>query len=406
MKKIFLSIICVLLFISAADAKRYIVTVENTNRARINWDGFVSRAGGEVVETFDFIDGALLDLPEEQAKRIMDRRAPGMTIEEDEVVYWLNQNSATGELKKYSKKYRKNSPAKVSAAENVYVGGDGIKSSFPMEGEMPWGVARLKPNALWKITEGDGVKVAVIDTGINFNHPDLKANYAGGYNAIRPGSSAMDDQGHGTHVAGSIAAAKDGEGVVGVAPKAKLYGVKAMAKDGTGDISTMVRAVQWTIDNKMNIVNMSISVDKDYEALRKAIKRAYDAGITVVCSAGNDSGPVNIPAKYPFTIAVSASDPADFSAVFTSKGPEVDVMAPGMYVLSTSMDGKYQEMNGTSQAAPHISGLAALAYSLGYTEPEQIREVIRKSAEIAEFATTEEQGAGIPNASKIRKLAQ
>ena len=409
MRKFIFALVCLVLCVSAADAKRYIITVENNTRAKVNWDAFVTRSGGEVVKTFDFIDGALLDLPEEQAQRLMDRRAPGMTIEEDVSIYWLNQASAVDNLKKYSKNYGNNlikkAPAAVSAAGNVAVStaAPALKTTFPMEGEMPWGVARIKPNLLWKITEGEDVKVAVVDTGIDYDHPDIKANYAGGYNTVRPGASAKDDHGHGTHVAGIIAAVRDGKGITGVAPKAKLYGIKAMAKDGSGELSAIIRAVEWSIDNKMNIINMSISVGKDYVSLHKALAKAADNGITVICAAGNDSGPVNYPAKYAETIAVSACSPDDFSAPFTAKGPEVDFMAPGMYVPSTVMNGKYEEMHGTSQACPHVAGLAALLYNMGYKTPEQIREAIKKVSEPAEFVPANEQGAGIPNAAKIKK---
>ena len=411
MKKILLLFLCISFLASAAEAKRYIVTIDNPTRYKVNWDSFVSRAGGEVVETFDFIDGALLDLTEEQANRLIDRRAPGLTIEEDVVRYWLNDSSAIDDLKNYSKKRPSGKapiPVAVPKASVASVTGDGpaIKTTFPMNGEKPWGIDDLKLDIIWKITQGEDVKVAVIDTGINYNHPDLKDNYAGGYNALKPGTSAKDDHGHGTHVAGIIAAIKDGKGVVGVAPKAKLYGIKAMRKDGTGEMSAMVRAVQWAIDNKMNVVNMSISVADNFEALHKALIDAEAHGITVVCSAGNDSGPVNYPAKYKETIAVSASSPHGFYAPFTSHGPEIDVMAPGMYVPSTSIDGKYQEMHGTSQAAPHIAGLAALAYNLGYKTPAKIREAIKKSAVPTEFVSANEQGAGIPNASKMKKAAE
>ena len=379
MRKLIFAFLCTVLCVSAADAKRYIVTVENNTRAKINWDAFTTRSGGEVVNTFDFINGALLDLSEEQAQRLMDRRAPGITIEEDVVIKWLNQASAVNALKKYSGDSGKKVPSAVSVVKSTPKPADEqpLKTTFPMEGEMPWGVARLKPQQLWKITEGEGVKVAVIDTGINPEHPELKVNYAGGYNSVKPGASAKDDHGHGTHVAGIIAAVHDGKGITGVAPRAELYGIKAIARDGAGELSAILRAVEWSIKNKMNIINMSISVGSDYVSLHKALISAVENGITVVCAAGNDSGPVNYPAKYDETIAVSACSPDDFSAPFTSKGPEV--------------------------ACPHVAGLAALLYNIGYKTPAQIKDAIKNSAEPAMFVPANEQGAGIPDASKIKK---
>lgn len=411
MKKIFLFAICLTLFASAADAKRYIITVENNTRAPIDWDVFVTRAGGEVVDTYDFIDGALLDLSEEQASRIMSRRAPGMTIEEDFTINWIKgDSSALNELNKYSGVSAKVSkPAAVPAPmPSIAQEAQSLTTTVPSQGEFPWGIMRVNASAFWNITEGAGVKVAVIDTGINFNHEDLKANYVSGVNysgikGIVGLGSPLDDQGHGTHVAGTIAAARNGKGVVGVAPKAQLYAVKVMNKDGSGSLSAIIKGIEWAVKNKMNIANMSLGGGPYVEAMHKAIKQAVNSGVTIVCAAGNDGGPVNYPAKYPETIAVSASGPKNEIAPFSSRGSEIDVMAPGMWINSTSIDGKYQELHGTSMACPHVAGLAALAYAAGYKTPAAIRAALKAAAVPVQGLSASEQGSGIPNAARLIK---
>ena len=415
MKKFLFSFLGIVLFVSAADAKRYIITVENNTRVPINWDMFVSRAGGgEVVDTFDFIDGAVLDLPEEQAERLMNRRAPGMTIEEDFVINWIKDSgvSAKQSLGKYAGSSSvKNAVPAPSAAASVYENKSELAATVPMDGEFPWGIKRVNASGLWNITEGAGVKVAVIDTGINYNHEDLKENYVEGanYSGLINGllgtnlGNPMDDQGHGTHVAGTIAAVRNGKGVVGVAPKAKLYAVKVMTKDGKGSLSAIIKGIEWAVKNKMNIANMSLGGGPYVEAMHKAVKNAVENGVTIVAAAGNDGGPVNYPAKYPETIAVSASAPNDAIAPFSSRGEEIDVMAPGMWIMSTSFDGGYVELHGTSMACPHVAGLAALAYAAGYKTPAEIRAALKKAAVPVKDLTPAEQGAGIPNAANLKK---
>ena len=122
---------------------------------------------------------------------------------------------------------------------------------------LPWGISRINADRAWKTSVGLGVKVAVIDTGIDLSHPDLIANIKGGFNTIDHKASFTDDNGHGTHVAGTIAAANNDIGVIGVAPEANLYAVKVLDKTGTGRISDVIEGIQWSVDNHMQVVNMS-----------------------------------------------------------------------------------------------------------------------------------------------------
>ena len=271
----------------------------------------------------------------------------------------------------------------------------------PAEKEVPWGVKRVNASAAWDYGSGAGVKVAVVDTGIDFNHPDLAPNYKGGYNAVAPAEQPLDDQGHGTHVSGTIAAVKDLKGVVGVAPKVDLYGVKVLDKNGSGQYSWIVAGIEWAILNKMDVINMSLGGGSGTEAMKQVMIKARQAGVTVVCAAGNDSGPVNYPAKYPEAIAVSASDSADKIASFSSRGAELALIAPGVNVYSTKKGGGYTSMSGTSMACPHAAGLAALAVGAGAKGPEAVRAALRAAAEPLPGLGPNEQGAGLVDAFKL-----
>ncbi|MBI4676985.1 MAG: S8 family peptidase [Elusimicrobia bacterium] len=269
--------------------------------------------------------------------------------------------------------------------------------------EQPWGIQRLNASGAWARTQGAGVKVAVIDTGIDYTHPDLKANVYGGANVVNPDTpkNYKDDQGHGTHVSGTIAAVKDGQGVVGVAPKAKLYGVKVLDADGSGDYSTIIAGIEWAVKNKMVVANMSLGAEEGMDSLQDAVKAAAEAGLLIVAAAGNNGGAVCYPAAYPEVVAVSASNSADKIASFSSRGPEIAFIAPGASIKSTFMGGGYETHDGTSMASPHVAGLAALAAGLGY-RGEAIRGALQRAAAKLPELTTSQQGKGLINAGKIK----
>jgi subtilisin len=228
---------------------------------------------------------------------------------------------------------------------------------------VPTGIAQIKAPAAWDTTRGKGIKVAVLDTGIDFNHPDLAANYKGGVSFVSGESSPMDFNRHGTHCAGTIAAALNGQGVVGVAPAAYLYAVKVLAANGSGAWSNLISGLDWCISNGIHIASMSLGADSAPSAVGTMCDIAWRNGVLLVAAAGNSGGPVGFPAKYPSVIAVSAIDSANSIASFSCRGPEVELCAPGVGVLSTIPGGRYGSLSGTSMACPHVSGAAALAWS-------------------------------------------
>lgn len=271
-------------------------------------------------------------------------------------------------------------------------------------GEQPWGVKRVKAQDAWDRTGGGaGVRVAVIDTGIDFNHPDLRANYKGGYNAIDSGKPPMDDQGHGTHVAGTIAAVKDGEGVVGVAPNASLYAVKVLDKNGGGRLTSIIKGLIWVGRNDIQVANMSLGSPRGSIFMRLAVKYATSKGVVIIAAAGNSGGSVGYPAAYADTIAVAASDSKDARASFSSRGKAVDFIAPGVDVKSTLPGGKYGRYSGTSMATPHVTGLAVLAVTQGASGKNSVKAYLKRAASPMGDLSAKEQGNGMINAGLIRR---
>jgi subtilisin len=250
---------------------------------------------------------------------------------------------------------------------------------------IPVGVNQVKAPDAWPSSQGEGIKVFICDTGIDSDHPDLVSNLKAGKSFVPTESSTDDFQGHGTHCAGTVAAALNGLGVVGVAPYAYLYPVKVLNSAGSGQWSWLIAGLDWIMDKKgARIASMSLGGGGAPQALGDMCMAAYDDGILLVAAAGN-SGPgddtVGFPAKYPHVMAVSAVDSSDIIASFSSRGPEVEVCAPGVNVLSTTRGGGTGNMSGTSMACPHVSGVAALTWgSHRSANNKQVRWLLNRFA--------------------------
>lgn len=240
---------------------------------------------------------------------------------------------------------------------------------------VPWGVQKIRaPEVHATGNRGAGIKVCVIDTGIDYNHPDLKDNYKGGRNFINNTDNPMDDHGHGTHVSGTIAAENNDIGVLGVAPDAYIYSCKVLNSSGSGSYSNIVAAIQWAIDNSMQVISMSLGGSSFSQALKDICDSAYNKGILLIAAAGNsgsNSDTIGYPAKFESVVAVCATDQNDARASFSSVGPDAEISAPGVNIPSTVPSGTcsmcdpsgYKNASGTSMACPHASGAAALVLS-------------------------------------------
>jgi len=235
---------------------------------------------------------------------------------------------------------------------------------------LPWGVDRIDAEWAWSVSRGAGVKVAVIDTGIDWSHPDLVDNLGGGVNYTSrnwwsaPNLSAWnDDNGHGSHVAGIIAGVDNTIGVIGVAPEATLYAVKVLNKQGSGYDSDVIAGIEWAVDNGMDIANMSLGSNGDDPSLHAACDAAAAGGLILVAAAGNDGNAVDYPGAYSSVIAVAALDINDQVASWSSHGPQVRLAAPGVSITSCWKGSGYATISGTSMASPHVAGAIALNLS-------------------------------------------
>lgn len=232
-----------------------------------------------------------------------------------------------------------------------------------------WGLMQAGIPEMHKQTRGEGIKIAVLDTGSS-THVDLLENVVESWDATGNGN-ATDFQGHSTHVAGIISAVDNAEGILGVAPKSKIYFVKVLDNNGQGGYQAIEAGIRKAIEWKVDIINMSLGSPSEPPAsLHEAIKEAHDAGIFIVAAAGNDSGAVNFPARWNEVIAVGAIDPNGDLCPFSSVGDEIAVVAAGDSIYSTWLNNSYATLRGTSQASPFVSGLIALILSYNRNHPD------------------------------------
>ncbi|MFA5363315.1 MAG: S8 family serine peptidase [Candidatus Omnitrophota bacterium] len=286
-----------------------------------------------------------------------------------------------------------------------------------------WGLKKIQCETAWNYTQGSGIIVAVIDSGIDYAHADIKNNIwsntkeiAGnskdddkngyrddtkGWDFANNDKIPLDDNGHGTHVAGIIAATgNNSKGIIGIAPQAKVMAVKGLNSTLSGSISTIVNAIKYAADNGADVINMSWSLKGDSQALTDAVKYAYAKGCVLIAAAGNYSKNVSLysPAKLAQVITVASTDHSDIKPDFSNFGSKVDISAPGGDSYNTSgeknyinilslkassvssqskyvVNSSYYRMRGTSVSAPYAAGLAALLLS---KYPDWSNEVVRK----------------------------
>lgn len=313
---------------------------------------FIEGQGGSVSYEYSIIDGIAVEVPQHVYEKLIymqnnpdDSKNPGIAkrikfVELDQEVHIAVK------------------PVKPTPTPTVTPTPTATPTPTPQQ--PPWGVSRINAPDAWPSTTGARVNVSVIDTGIDYNHPDLKDNVKGGVTFVRGTSTYMDDNGHGTHCAGIIAAVDNSQGVVGVAPGASLYGVKVLDRRGSGTMSNVIKGIEWATNNDMDVISMSLGGGGS-DALKLACDNAYNSGIVVVAAAGNDyEGPISYPAAYGSVIAVTATDSSDEIASFSNIGSDAELAAPGVSIYSTYKGGGYATMSGTSMATPHVAGTAAL----------------------------------------------
>lgn len=229
-----------------------------------------------------------------------------------------------------------------------------------------WNITAFDLPGAWSKSRGEGVKVAVIDTGVDLDHPDLVKNLLPGMNFIDPSKQPWDDNQHGTHVAGIIAAENNEIGMVGVAPSAKVIPVKVLDRHGNGSLVNVAKGIRWAVDEGgADLICMSLGSPNPVQEVRKAIQHAASKGVVCFVAAGNAgiTKRVFYPADYPETIAIGSIDENFSRSGFSNTGENLDFMAPGGRIFSTVPDNWYAVLSGTSMAAPFATGVAALFLS-------------------------------------------
>ena len=298
--------------------------------------------------------------------------------------------------------------------------------------EKQWNMPLIQMEEAWELANGKGAVVAVIDTGVAFeNYQDRKGQYhvvpdlaqtkfVKGYDFIDDDEHANDDNGHGTHVAGTIAqSTNNGTGVSGIAYAAAIMPLKVLSRYGSGNIADIAEAIVFAADHGAHVINMSLGGPLESKVMGEAVEYATRKGVTIVCAAGNEGrNRASYPAAYPQAIGVASVGPDGNLAPYSNYGEGVQLAAPGGNTAVKREDGilqntigrmdpvkdSYEYFQGTSMASPHVAGVAALLVSTGMKDPKQIRETLLKTA--AKKADRVKYGAGILNAAAAVRSAK
>lgn len=286
-------------------------------------------------------------------------------------------------------RYRINEVKKLQRRKDVaYVEENGTYGTF--EQTLPWGVDRVDADVVHE--DGPtrrGKSIAIIDTGIDSNHPDLNVWGGAAFGTRCQGDSSTcrrrwdDDNGHGTHCAGIAGARNNTTGVVGVSPAPPLYAVKVLDRSGSGKWGAIADGINWTANNNVKVGSLSLGGTSYSFTLNWACEDAYNRGVLLVAAAGNESGSVSYPARFGSVMAVSATTRDDELASFSNRGSAIELAAPGVGINSTVHGGGYGTKSGTSMACPHVSGAASqvLSHVDTATTSRRARRHLRETAE-------------------------
>ena len=292
-----------------------------------------------------------------------------------------------------------------------------------------WHMDQIGMPAAWKLADGNGVTVAVLDTGVGFENyanmhvlPDLDGvTFVDPYNFVSNNAHAGDDHGHGSHVTGTIAQmTNNGIGVSGIARNVKIMPLKVLSAGGSGSTAGIADAIRFAADKGAKVINMSLGGPFPSGELKKAVKYAHDKGVIVICAAGNDGrGKVGYPAGYPGAVAISATQYDENTTFYSNYGKDIDIAAPGgnmredqngdgmmdgvlqnTIVIGNPKEDGYFGFMGTSMAAPHAAGVAALVVGEGVTDPDMVQKILQDTARkpAKQKYTTDKYGAGIIDA--------
>lgn len=274
-----------------------------------------------------------------------------------------------------------------------------------------WNLPVIGTEQGWAISKGkENIEIAIVDTGVDLDHPDLKNRLVKGFNLIDENREPDDDNGHGTHVAGIIASeTNNSEGTAGMTWYNKIMPVKAMGAKGYGTTFDIARGIIWAVDHGADVINLSLGNYQPSNMLEEAVTYAFSKNVLMVSAAGNDgSNQPTYPSAYPEVLSVAAIDYNGNRASFSNYGDYIDIAAPGVSIPSTYFNKQYAALSGTSMAAPHVAGLAALIFS---ANPEltnkQVMNIIRKSAiDLGEQGKDVDYGNGLIDVNSALQKAE
>ena len=241
-----------------------------------------------------------------------------------------------------------------------------------------WGIKMLGAEQAWAQSRGEGVRVAILDTGI-CKHPDLNWQEDLAFNCSNDSSYLDEVSGHGTHVAGIVNAIDNDQGVIGIAPGCTIIPIKVLDNNGGGSFGNIVKGIKKALEMDAHIISMSLGTNTPPpNEMSNLVYEVGKRGVIMVAAAGNDAGDVNYPARYDEVIAVAALDEQGQPAKFTSKGQTIDLCGPGVDIYSTFINQSYAKMSGTSQACPFIAGICALllSYDMKHNNPRKINNYV------------------------------
>ncbi|WP_071190005.1 S8 family peptidase [Trichormus sp. NMC-1] len=278
-----------------------------------------------------------------------------------------------------------------------------------------WNLHKIGIEGAWNLTKGSGIKVAVIDTGITQVRDLAETKFVKGYDFVNDTEAANDDNGHGTHVAGTVAQATNNNyGVAGVAYEASLMPLKVLNAYGSGTVADIAEAIKFAADKGADVINMSLGGGGESQLMKEAIEYAHRKGVVIIAAAGNEStNGASYPARYPHVIGVSAFGPDGEKAEYSNYGAGVDISAPGgsetggilQETIDENGEGVFLGLQGTSMASPHVAGVAALIKAAGVTDTDEILKVLQQSARVIQDDGLNYYGAGQLNAEAAVKLA-
>lgn len=325
-------------------------------------------------------------LSEPEMKRIKNEINAVSTQQIGDTFVFRSKNIETEQLIKYFKQSWNTQYAEPHYLymTNGTVDPEAVVPNDALYSEYQWNLPSIEAEKGWKLSKGnDQVIIAVLDTGVQSNHPDLQGKLIAGTNIVDSAAEPDDDVGHGTHVSGIIGATvNNGEGVAGVSWYNKIMPIKVLDNSGAGSTYSVAKGIIWAVDHGAKVINMSLGNYAQADFLHDAIKYAYERDVVMIAASGNDNTErPGYPAAYPEVFAVASTNSKKEKSSFSNFGDYIDVAAPGDSIASTYPGSQYAALSGTSMASPHVAALAGLIRSVNpdLTNVE-VMEIMRTSA--------------------------